>query len=128
MPVYIDSYESARQFSIFSYQHGHGMLLFRSGKRGHGEKRVDLLIKDVRVLETRTFSSGLAICTVEPAALSTRLSRPLSAIERGHRAYLLSGSDWEGFVVGGPLWLHEDDAEFGAASGFEGVGVSPRAP
>lgn len=37
-------------------------------------------------------------------------------MEVGLRAYALTGKSWNGFVLGGSLFVHEDDAEFNAPS------------
>jgi hypothetical protein len=60
-------------------------------------------------MEIRVWFIGIHIQEVELARLANRLSRPAEMFEAGLKAYLLTSSGWEGFVLGGSLHTVEDD-------------------
>jgi hypothetical protein len=74
------------------------------------------LILDVRAIEIRSWFEGIEIKKVDHEYLKNFSSHPLEMMETGLNAYGLHGSRWQGFVVGGNLYLHEDDADFTAPS------------
>jgi hypothetical protein len=116
METNLRSFKSARKFSVFCYGISHGPLLLRSGKTDEHHTRIDVLIKDVRALEIRSWFEGLEISEVDRNYLRDFPSNPLEMMEVGLRIYALSGKGWQGFVVGGNLCVHEDDADFMAPS------------
>jgi hypothetical protein len=55
-------YESDRLFSLFGYTVSHKMLLFRSGKSNESPTtRVDILFKDVRAMEIRSWFKDIRV-------------------------------------------------------------------
>lgn len=112
----LKSFRSARKFSVFSYGISHGPLLLRSGKTDEHHNRIDVLFQDVRAMEIRSWFEGLEIDEVDRSYLRDFPSNPIEMMEAGLRIYALSGNGWQGFVVGGILSVHEDDADFMAAS------------
>jgi hypothetical protein len=114
----LSSYKSDRKFSLFSYLVSHGPLLIRSGKSYEHPTRVDILITDVRAMEIRSWFEGLEITEVDREYLREFRSNPVEMIEPGNRVYALRGISWQGFVVGGALYVREDELDFMAPSGF----------
>jgi len=80
--------------------------------------RVDVLIPDVRAIEIRSWFDGLEITEVDQEYLRGFRSNPVEMIQHGHKIYALRGNGWQGFVVGGGLFVLEDELEFMAPSGF----------
>jgi hypothetical protein len=101
-----------RPFVLFSYNVSHGLLLLRSAKSAHQPKRIDILFQDVRALECRTQLEDLEIAEVGVDFLDDLRSKPAETIEEGHRVYSLKSGNWVGFIVGGIVTHHEDDADF----------------
>lgn len=108
----LTSFKSARKFSVFGYSISHGTLLLRSARSDEHGLRLDVLIKDVRALEIRSWFEGIEIIEVEPSFLNGFPSRPIDMLDVGLKVYALLGTGWRGFVVGGGLFFHEDDAGF----------------
>ena|ERR1700761_5985762 len=106
-------FESARRFCVYSYRVGHGPLLLRSGKTDGHLTRISLLITDVRALEIRSWFTGITISETSPDYLSGFQSNPREMMEPGLKIYALAGVGWRGFVLGGAVFVSEDEAEFG---------------
>jgi len=112
-------YESDRVFSIYGYAMSHGLLLLRSGKSNETPTtRVDILFRDVRAIEIRTWFKGIRIEEVDdPRFLDGQASKPEEMIEPGNRIYALTSSAWKGFIVAGIVTFTEDGGElFGPSS------------
>jgi len=105
-----------RKFQIVTYRCSHGQLLLRSAKSPNCPTRIDVLFKDVRAFELRTFLSGLSIAEGDSTQVRDRASKPLDAMEDGHKVYVLKSEDWVGYVVGGAVFWHEDQGEFAQPS------------
>jgi hypothetical protein len=116
MTANLRSFNSDRKFFVFSYGLSHGPLLLRSGKTDQHQTRIEVLIKDVRALEIRSWFEGIEISQVDQNYLRDFASNPIEMVEVGLRVYALTGRGWKGFVVGGNLYLGEDDADFMAPS------------
>src|SRR6185437_7927724 len=108
----------ARKFQVMTYRCSHSELLLRSGKTADTPTRVDVLFKDVRALELRIYLSELFIEEIDPSQLGPHSTKPIEAVEQGHRAYLIKSGDWSGHIIAGAVFWHEDDGEFGAPSSF----------
>jgi hypothetical protein len=67
-------------------------------------------------MEIRSWFEGIEIAEVDREYLRDFRSNPIEMIETGHSVYALGGKGWQGFVVGGNLCIHEDEAEFMAPS------------
>jgi hypothetical protein len=110
------TFRSDRRFVVFSYGVTHGLLLLRSGKTDRRGSRIDLLIRDVRALEIRSWFEGFEIAEGDKDDLIEFRSNPVQMIEPGNKIYILRGQAWEGFILGGTLSIHEDIEEFTAPS------------
>jgi len=108
----IASFKSDRKFSIFSYEVSHGLLLLRSGKTNEHHTRIDVLVKDVRAMEIRSWFEGFEIAEEDREYLREFRSNPIEMIEPGNRVYALRGRGWQGFIVGGILLAQEDNGEY----------------
>ena len=116
MQTNLKAFKSDRKFSVFSYSVSHGPLLLRSGRTNEHHTRIDVLILDVRAMEIRSWFEGFEIALVDPDYLQDFRSRPAEMMEVGLNAYAISGKGWQGFIVGGNLCVHEDEADFMAPS------------
>jgi hypothetical protein len=106
-------YASQRTFQLFSYGVTHGLLLLRSCKTDTDPTRVDILFREVRAMELRSWFEGIEIVEEESSAfLAARPSRPVPMFDKEIRFYRLKGTGWEGFVVGGIVSYLEDDGDF----------------
>jgi len=108
----ISSFKSDRIFSVFSYEISHGLLLLRSGKTNEHHTRIDVLARDVRATEIRSWFEGFEITEEGQEYLREFRSNPIEMIEPGNKVYALRGCSWQGFIVGGILLTQEDDGEF----------------
>jgi hypothetical protein len=102
---------SPRRFVISIYLHGRGLLLLRSNRTNENSTRIDVLIQDVRAMEMRCWSDGITIEEVGPEFLAGFRSNPAEMIERGMKVYSVSGSDWQGFVLGGIVTTQEGEGD-----------------
>jgi hypothetical protein len=116
METNLRSFRSDRKFSVFSYGISHGPLLLRSGKTDEHHTRIDVLILDVRAMEIRSWFEGFEITEVDRDYLRNFRSNPIEMMQIGLSVYALSGKGWQGFIVGGNLCVHEDEADFTAPS------------
>jgi hypothetical protein len=118
MQTNLKSFQSDRKFSVFGYWASHGPLLLRSGRTDEHHTRIDVLILDVRAMEIRSWFEGFEIALVDQDYLRDFRSRPAEMMQPGLNAYAISGKGWQGFIVGGNLCVHEDEADFTAPSAF----------
>jgi hypothetical protein len=118
MQTNLKCFKSDRKFSVIGYGASHGPLLLRSGKTDEHHTRIDVLILDVRAMEIRSWSEGFEVALVDQNYLSDFRSCPLEMIEQGLKVYAISGKGWTGFILGGNLCVHEDEADFMAPSAF----------
>jgi hypothetical protein len=118
MQTNLKSFKSDRKFSVVGYGASHGPLLLRSGRTDEHHTRIDVLILDVRAMEIRSWFDGLEIALVDPDYLRDFRSRPADMMQVGLNAYAITGKGWQGFIVGGKLCVHEDEADFTAPSAF----------
>ncbi len=110
------NFKTKRRFTLVSYNAGHGLLLFRSGKTSEHPTRLEILVKDVRAMEVRCWSNGIRIEEVGLEYLLGFKSNPTEVVEVGNRVYSVRGEGWEGFIVGGVMLTHEDNEDFGSGS------------
>lgn len=110
-------YESDRLFSLFGYSMSHGLLLLRSGKSNEApETRIDILFRDVRVMEIRAWMSGIRIEEVrDPRFLDGQRSNPAAMLEPGLNIYSIASAErgestaqWQGFIIAGGVQIEED--------------------
>jgi hypothetical protein len=104
-------YESDRVFSVFGFAMSHGVLLLRSGKSNETPTRVDIMFKDVRAMEIRTWFKGLKVDEVDATYLAGQHSNPEEMLEPGPKVYALTSSGWRGFIMGGIVRFNEDDGD-----------------
>jgi hypothetical protein len=109
-------FQSVRRFEVISFEGQRGSLLLRSRKSNEHETRVDVLILDVRAMEMRCEFDGIRVEEVDRSYLDGFRSNPSDTLEPGHRVYSVTGGGWQGYTVGGPVFIHEDDKEYMAPS------------
>ena len=118
MQTNLKSFKSDRKFSVVGYGAGHGPLLLRSGRTDEHHTRIDVLILDVRAMEIRSWFDGFEIALVDQSYLKDFRSCPAEMMQVGLNVYAISGKGWQGFIVGGNLCIHEDEANFTEPSAF----------
>src|SRR4029078_11406407 len=107
MQTNLKAFKSDRKFSVFSYSVSHGPLLLRSGKTNEHHTRIDVLVRDVRAMEIRSWFEGFEIKEEEREYLREFRSKPIEMVEPGNKVYALRGRAWQGFIVGGLLLTPE---------------------
>ncbi len=117
-------YVSPRQFVLSGYVHSHGQMLLRSDNYldGAPQKRLEILFKDVRFVALPHVMDGLTLGLGSPSQLRPYVD-DLTRLEfdYGIKLYELNGNGWKGIVVGGAVWMAEDDAPPNAPSSLGGV-------
>jgi hypothetical protein len=104
---------------MWLYAVGHGQLLLRSNKSSELPTRIDVLFKDVAALELPTLFDGLSITetTAEEAqSLNVQLG---SWSDHGRKVFLLSGTNFVGYVIAGAVFWHEDEGSHYDESFFQ---------
>ena len=107
-----NSLDSPRQFQIWSYTVGHGQLLLRSTKTTDFSTRIDVLFKDVGAIHLPMTLDGLALTEAtedEKVELRPQIASPRL---RDRKVFVVSGSNFTGYVVAGMVAWHEDDLEY----------------
>lgn len=108
--------DTDRYFSIYMYYFSHGLLLLRSGKTDEHNTCIDVLFRTVTCMEIRTYIHGLRIEESSIDCIGDQSSRPIDILHPEETVYSLKSTDWEGFIVGGRVFIHEDDRKFTAKS------------
>lgn len=121
LPVRFD-----RPFQIWHYAVSHGQLLLRSVKGDTYKTRVDVLFKNVDLIQLPGSFSGLRISEMtkdefQPLNLSIG-----EGSEIGNRYFRLEGDGWTGLVVAGAVFWVEEDAEHNEQSKLFDAPCSPR--
>jgi hypothetical protein len=109
---------STRCFQLWRYAVGHGQLLLRSTKTPSKPTRIDVLFKDVAALHLPASFDGLSISEaseVEQADLNLQVG---SKGMRERKTYILSGSNFQGYVIAGAVASDEDEGEYDDPSFF----------
>ena len=79
---------------------------------------LDILVQDVRAMEVRAWFDGIRIDEVGADYLEAFQSHPQEMMEKGNKIYSLTGSNWQGFIVGGIISTLEDEGDYMAPSGL----------
>jgi hypothetical protein len=108
----IRKYSYERDFQVWLYTVSHAQLLLRSTRSSEHGTRVDILFKDVQAVQLPTTLRGLKMVVMSrPDAIET--SKRMGVNLRGnHSVFLLRGSNYEGFVIAGGAFTHEDEGEY----------------
>jgi hypothetical protein len=105
-----------RKFQLWLYLVGHSQLLLRSTKDEHHPTQIDVLFKDVGLMQIPAYFSKLIISEMSEKAfqslgLSTGLLPPID-----QKYFRLEGDNWQGVVVAGYVGWLEEDADHSAES------------
>ena len=102
-----------RKFKVWLFLLGHSQLLLRSTKDEHHPTQVDVLFKDVGLMQIPVYFSKLIISEMNEKdfqllGLSTGSLPPID-----QKFFRLEGDNWQGVVVAGYVgWLEEDAPHF----------------
>ena len=100
-----------RKFQVWQYSVSHGQLLLRSTKSQEHQTQVDILFKDVIMMQLPTLFRDLAIWEISTDEFnSLELSTGLYTTD-GLRCFRLEGDNWQGVVVAGTIAWTEDQSE-----------------
>jgi hypothetical protein len=99
-----------RQFTIWSYEIGHGQLLLRAPKYGIHSTQIDVGFKGVKFIQLPAHFPGLSISEASADALGITLPPP--HYTRDSYFLSLKGEGWSGAVVTLNMGIiEEEDAE-----------------
>ncbi len=102
-----------RKFQVWLYSVSHSQLLLRSTKDEHNSTQIDVLFKNVDLMQIPTYFSKLIISEMSEKDfrsldLATGLLPPID-----QKYFRLEGDNWHGVVVAGYVgWLEEDAEHF----------------
>jgi hypothetical protein len=114
-----ETFRSERTFTMWQYTvHHHGRLLLRSSRRTATDTRIDLHM-GVTAMFLRPAYHGIVIRegTAEEIRHVVSLLGP-EVFDQGGRLHAIGADRMTGFVVGGPLEIHETESADDAPSGF----------
>ena len=105
-----------RKFKVWLFLLGHSQLLLRSTKDEHHPTQVDVLFKDVGLMQIPVYFSKLIISEMNEKdfqllGLSTGSLPPID-----QKFFRLEGDNWQGVIVAGYLGWLEEDAHHSAES------------
>ena len=119
-----DEFGFRRRFELWSYVVSHGQLLVRSNKSNEWSTRIDILFKDVVVMEIPTLFDEILVrrsSQEEARSLQDRLG---GVPTERRKLFIVQGLNFSGYVVAGAVFWHEDQGEFYDNSYFEKSWVS----
>jgi hypothetical protein len=90
----VSSFSSERTFRIWNYTVSHSQLLLRSVKREHHDTRVDMLFKAVDRVDLPSTLAGLHVELI------------------ADRVYSARGTNWQGSVRAGAMFVIEDQGSY----------------
>jgi len=100
-----------RNFQVWLYSVSHGHLLLRSTKDKNHRTQIDVLFKNVSLMQLPASFSELAISEMSLEEFqSLNLSTGRFPME-GRKYFSLEGDSWQGVIVAGYVGWSEDDAE-----------------
>jgi hypothetical protein len=103
-------FSSERHFQMWRYLVSHSQLLLRSAKTNTERARIDLLFKNVSVINLAATLDGIAINLVEPEVIA--IPSILADVSRGRKVYQIITHGFSGYVVAGSFIFHEDEGEY----------------
>jgi hypothetical protein len=106
-------FQSDRFFELWNYTVSHGQLLLRANKTNLLTTRVEILFKDVLVLNLTARLKGLTINVVSRSEVHDSLG---SLDIEGRSIYRVATADFTGYVAAASFFVHEDDLDFDAPS------------
>jgi hypothetical protein len=105
-----------RKFQLWLYSVSHGQLLLRSTKNQNYQTQVDVLFKNVAIIQLPVVFAGLAISEISQQEFRLfELSACLLDVHE-RRCFKLEGENWDGFIVAGHVSWLENDSEHSAES------------
>jgi hypothetical protein len=108
---------SPRTYQLWRYAVGHGQLLLRSTKSADRPTRVDVLFKNVAVLNLPTHFDGISISEASEAEVGKFVNLE-SELMGTRRLFLVCSENFQGYVIAGAVFSHEDQGEYNDSSFF----------
>lgn len=96
-----------RSFQVWRYSVSHGLLMLRSNMDGDFRTRIDLLFGDVYWIKIPTLLRGVRIREASEGEVNAIARSCRFETKEWRRGYLLSGSDYDGYVIAASLDLDE---------------------
>jgi hypothetical protein len=104
------AFESPRMFEIWEYTTSHAQRLLRSTKSDISPTRIDVLFKNVKVMNLVTGLDGLAI---RQATEDERLRfANEAALHSDQPFWVVESTSFRGYVGASLMLTHEDDGEY----------------
>jgi hypothetical protein len=102
---------AGRTFQLWEYHVGHKQLLLRSTKESDHPTRVEVAFKNVRALKIPTVMRDLSISLASDSVATA--ARAQTGTDSGTvSVFALVGSGFEGYVIAGVAFGHEDEGEY----------------
>lgn len=109
-------FASSRSFVQWFFTKSHARLLLWS-EQGNTEKtRIELLFKDVAVVNIPIYMPGLTITPVKGMQARAELARVPRQMTPDTTLFRMSGTGWDGYVIAALLLVAEADRSFDAPS------------
>ena len=102
---------AGRTFQLWEYHIGHKQLLLRSTKESDHPTRVEVAFKNVRALKIPTVMRDLSI-SLASDSMATAARGQTGTDARTASVFAVVGSGFEGYVIAGVAFGHEDEGEY----------------
>ncbi len=100
-----------RTFQLWEYQVGHAQLLLRSPKEGAHLTRLEIAFKNVQAVKIPTLIRDLSIGIADTEPSAAALAEAGTAV-RTSLVFAIDGSGFQGYVIAGIAFGHEDEGEY----------------
>ena len=107
-----------RSFQMWAFSVGHLQLLMRSTKVPGFPTRIDILFKNVDVIQLPTKFDGLMISEDSEKKIKELYPWIDSRTIEGQKLFCVRGSNFMGHVIAGAVAWHEDELEYHDPSHF----------
>lgn len=98
-----------RRFQIWTYTVSHGQLLLRSNKDSDNETRIDILFKDVAIVNLPTVLKNIDIKVAKEFDKHNGFDQE---ILKWRSIFAVNCDGFSGYVVAATIFLHEDEGEY----------------
>lgn len=98
-----------RPFRIWSYIVSHNQLLLRSTKGTDAKTRIDVLFKNVSLINIASNLDGLVIEEAGPDEIRLDCT---DVHLKGRKVFRVTSRNCQGYVVAGAVVVHEDEGDY----------------
>jgi hypothetical protein len=113
------NFDSPRRFQIWEYRGGHSQLLLRSTKETGFATRIDVLFKNVSVMNLCSTLDGISISEATEEEMASISVPAAQHVQKNQKVYIVRSSDFVGHVIAGVVGWHEDDGKYNDPSHFQ---------